>query len=275
MIDLHTHSSASDGTYDPVALVDLAADRRLTALALTDHDCLGGVEDAAGEARRRGIRFIPGVEIEIEFSPGEFHLLGLDLRDTGGSIREATDRLALSRDKRNEMIFERMRQAGLDCDYGELKETAGGGMIGRPHIAEYLVARRVVKKKQEAFDRYLAKGRPFYVQKECLELAEALRVIREAGGVPVIAHPLSLFVSWTRLRAYLMEWKELGVPALEAWHPTARVGHCQRLERLAVELGFRVTAGSDFHGANRPDRRLGYTAGDKPIDDSFLSALDR
>lgn len=275
MIDLHTHSTASDGTYDPASLVDLAADRKLTALALTDHDTLGGLPEARSEALRRGIRFIPGVEIEVAFSPGEFHLLGMDLQDTEGAIREAVGRLARSRDQRNERIFERMRAAGIDGDYGELRDAAAGGMIGRPHIADFLIARKVVRKKQDAFDRYLGKGRPFYVAKECLELADAVRVIRDAGGLPIVAHPLSLFVSWARLGSLFLEWKELGIAGIEAWHPTAKPGHCQRLEKMARDLGFRVTAGSDFHGANRPDRRLGYTAGDKPIEDSFLEALDR
>ena len=275
MIDLHTHSSASDGTYDPESLVDLAADKKLSALALTDHDSLLGLDQAAAEARRRGIRFIPGVEIEIAFSPGEFHLLGLDLRHTDGELRAAAERLAQSRDRRNELIFEKMRSAGIECDYGELRNTAEGGMIGRPHIANYLVARKAAKNKQDAFDRFLAKGRPFYVAKECLELGDALRIIRDAGGVAVVAHPLSLFVSWTRLKSCFLEWKEMGLAVIEAWHPTARVGQCQRLENLGRELGFRVTAGSDFHGANRPDRRLGHTAGGKPIDDSYLAALER
>ena len=275
MIDLHTHSTASDGTYDPASLVDLAADRGLSALALTDHDSLRGLPEARAEALRRGIRFIPGVEIEVAFSPGEFHLLGLDLRDTDGALREAVDRLALSRDQRNESIFGLMRSAGIEGEYDELRDAAAGGMVGRPHIADYLVARSVVRKRQEAFDKYLAKGRPFYVAKECLELKDALSVIREAGGLAVVAHPLSLFVSWTRLASLFLEWKELGLTAIEAWHPTARPGHCLRLEKMALDLGFRVTAGSDFHGANRPDRRLGYTAGDKPIADSYLEALDR
>lgn len=275
MIDLHTHSTASDGTYSPAALVDLAADRKLSALALTDHDSLAGLREAQAEALRRGLRFIPGVEIEVDFSPGEFHLLGLDLRDTEGVILKTIDRLALSRDQRNERIFERMRAAGIPGNYAELRDAAEGGMIGRPHIADYLIARKVVRKKQDAFDRYLGKGRPFYVAKECMELKEAIGVIREAGGIPVVAHPLSLFVSWTRLASLFLEWKDLGIEGIEAWHPTARPGHCRRLEKMARDLGFRVTAGSDFHGANRPDRRLGYTAGDIPIQDSYLEALDR
>jgi len=275
MIDLHTHSSASDGTYDPASLVDLAADKKLSALALTDHDSLSGLEDAGAEARRRGIRFIPGVEIEIAFSPGEFHLLALDLRRTDGEILEASERLARSRDERNERIFERIRAAGIEGDYRELQDAAGGGMIGRPHIADFLVAHKAVRNKQDAFTKYLAEGRSFYVAKACLELKDALRIIHDAGGVAVVAHPLSLFVSWTHLRSYFLEWREMGLTAIEAWHPTARPGHCQRLEKLGLELGFRITAGSDFHGANRPDRRLGHTAGDTPIVDSYLAALDR
>jgi predicted metal-dependent phosphoesterase TrpH len=148
-------------------------------------------------------------------------------------------------------------------------------MIGRPHIAELLVARRVVKNKQAAFNKYLAKGRPYYVRKACVELEEALRVVKDSGGLAFVAHPMSLFASWKRLRALFEEWKALGVDGIEAWHPTARLVDCKRLDAMAREFGFRVSAGSDYHGAVRPDRRLGRTAGDRWIGEEFLTCLER
>ena len=170
MIDLHTHSTASDGTFTPAELIRKAVEEGLAAIALTDHDSLDGLEEAAVAARLAGLRFVPGVEIEIGFGPGEFHLLGLDLREVREPLCQAATELAQSRENRNEQVFQLLRTAGMELDYRELREQVGEGMIGRPHIAKLLVEKRIVKSKQEAFDRYLAKGRPFFVQKACLEL---------------------------------------------------------------------------------------------------------
>ena len=275
MIDLHTHSTASDGALAPRALVEKAASEGLTALALTDHDSLDGLAEAGAAAQALGLRFIPGIEIEIAFEPGEFHLLGLDLLDIRQPLRDAAGMLATSREERNRAVIELLRADGVDLDYEELRARAGTGMIGRPHIAELLVAKRIVKNKQAAFDRYLAKGRPYYVRKACMELPDAIRVVQESGGLAFVAHPMSLFASWKRLRSLFEEWKALGVDGIEAWHPTARLVDCTRLDTLAREFGFRVSAGSDYHGAVRPDRRLGHTVGNKPISETYLSCLTR
>jgi len=275
MIDLHTHSSASDGTFSPSALVAKAASEGLVAIALTDHDTIDGLSEASEASLSSGIRFIPGIEIEIAFEPGEFHLLGLDLRSIGESIRSLARRLSLARDDRNMAMVELLRADGVDIDYAELRERAGTGMIGRPHMAEALVQRRVVRNKQAAFDRYLAKGRPYYIRKVCVQLEEALEVVHKSGGLAFIAHPMSLFASWKRLSSLFDEWKVLGVDGIEAWHPTARLVECRRLDEMAKAKGFRVSAGSDYHGAVRPDRRLGHTVDNKAIGDEFLLALER
>jgi 3',5'-nucleoside bisphosphate phosphatase len=273
MVDLHSHSTASDGSYSPAALVGLALERGLSALALTDHDTVAGLPEAEAAARGTPLRFIRGVEIEIAFSPGEFHLLGLGLERTGGELAYAMSRLSRARVERNARILGRMADAGFPATMEELRAVAGEGAAGRPHIAALLVERRAVRTRQEAFDKYLAKGRPFYEPKDCLELGEALRIVKEAGGRAIAAHPLSLFVSWGRLATIMDEWKALGVDGIEAYHPTAKLNHCKRVERMARERGFRVTAGSDFHGAIRPDRKLGRTAGNLVIGDEYLAEL--
>jgi predicted metal-dependent phosphoesterase TrpH len=273
MIDLHSHSTASDGSYSPSALVALALERGLSALALTDHDSVAGLPEAEAAAAGTALRIIRGVEIEIAFGPGEFHLLGLRLERLDGELEEVLERLFKARDERNSRILDKMREAGFDASMDELREVAGEGTAGRPHIAALLVGLKAVRTKQEAFDKYLAKGRPFYMGKDCLELGEAMRVVREAGGLAVVAHPLSLFVSWGRLGSLMDEWKELGIDGIEAFHPTAKIGHCRRVEKMARERGFRVTAGSDFHGAIRPERKLGRTAGNLPIGDEYLAEI--
>jgi predicted metal-dependent phosphoesterase TrpH len=273
VIDLHSHSTASDGSYSPSALVGLAIERGLSALALTDHDTVAGLPEAEAAASGKGLVIIRGVEIEIAFSPGEFHLLGLRLERLDGELGEALLRLFKSREERNERILARMREAGIGATMGELREMAGEGTLGRPHIAALLVAKKAVRTRQEAFDKYLAKGRPFYESKDCLELGEAMRIVKEAGGLAVVAHPLSLFVSWGRLASLMDEWKELGVDGIEAYHPTAKISQCRRVERMARERDFRVTAGSDFHGTIRPERKLGRTAGNLPIGDEYLAEI--
>jgi len=273
MVDLHSHSTASDGSYAPAALVALALERGLVALALTDHDSVSGLPEAEAAASGTPLRVIRGVEIEIAFDPGEFHLLGLRLEDLGGELAEVLARLAKAREARNKRILDKMGEAGFSASMDELRAVAGEGAAGRPHIAALLVERKAVRTKQEAFDKYLGKGRPFYSPKDCLELGEATRVVKESGGLAVIAHPMSLFVSWGRLGSLMDEWKELGIDGIEAYHPTAKLGQCRRLEKMARERGFRITAGSDFHGAVRPDRKLGRTAGDLVIGDEYLAEI--
>jgi hypothetical protein len=274
MIDLHSHSTASDGSFSPTELVKLAVERGLKALALTDHDTLSGLEEAASAAsKQRGFEFIRGIEIEIAFEPGEFHLLGLGIERMDGELAEAAVRLSQARVERNKRILDRARDAGIDMTMAELRKEAGGGAAGRPHIASLLVARRAVRTRQEAFDKYLGKGRPWYEPKSCLDLLEAVRLVKQSGALAIVAHPLSLFVSWGRLASLMDEWKELGIDGIEAYHPAARIGQCRRLERMARERGFLVSAGSDFHGSLRPERRLGRTAGNLEIDDRYLDEL--
>ncbi len=275
MIDLHTHSSASDGSLAPSRLMALAAERGLSAIALTDHDTLAGIPEAAAEAAALGLRLVRGVEIEVDFSPGEFHLLGLDLPESVPELEKALDGLALKREERNRAILDELAAAGYPVSYDELLAQAGSAMIGRPHIAALLASKRIIRTRQQAFDRFIGKGRPFYRPKAAIQLEEAVELIHASGGLAIVAHPMSLFVSWKHLKELFPAWKEIGLDGIEAWHPTARRSECVRLEAMARDLGFRVTAGSDFHGDLRPERRLGMYAPGMPIQDSYLHALER
>jgi predicted metal-dependent phosphoesterase TrpH len=282
MIDLHTHSSASDGSLSPAALMSAAAERGLSAIALTDHDTIKGLDEARLAAETLGIRFIPGVELEIQWprkrpesrpaaGTGEFHLLGLGIKAPAPAFIEALDALSRRREERNLKILETIHSMGIKADYNELK--TGGGSIGRPHFADLLVQRGIVKNREQAFSRYLAVGKPLYRAKEGLEFGRALRCIKESGGIAVLAHPMSLYVSWGRLPNLIKSLAAQGLDGLEAWHPTAKPRTCKRLEELAVSLGLYVSAGSDFHGAARPDRKLGITAGGRKIEDAILAAI--
>jgi predicted metal-dependent phosphoesterase TrpH len=274
MLDLHTHSNASDGSLTPVQLIQEAAKRGLSAIALTDHDTINGLEDARNEAAIRGIRFIPGIEIEIaNKGPGEFHLLGLGLTRPSPAFRDAAAELSRLREARNREILDKMHELSIEATYEEVLALSGGHSVGRPHFATLLVNRGLVKSREQAFSRYLGVGKPFYAPKVGLEFEHAVAIIRESGGIPVLAHPMSLYVAWGRLPDMVKDLKEKGLMGLEAWHPTAKVRSCRRLEELGRSLGLYVTAGSDFHGEARPERKLGITAGGREIEDEVLAAI--
>jgi predicted metal-dependent phosphoesterase TrpH len=273
MIDLHTHSSASDGSLSPAQLIENARQQGLSALALTDHDTIAGLEEAKQEAEKSAFRFIPGVEIEITWEPGEFHLLGLGIYQPGSAFLEVLAELARLREMRNRKIIQRMREWSIQVTYEDILPLSRGQSIGRPHFASLLVKRGMVKNQEQAFSQYLGRGRPFYVPKEGMEFRRAVQVIRGAGGIAVLAHPMSLYVAWGHLPNLVKDLKDQGLNGIEAWHPTAKVRSCKRLEELGKSLGLCITAGSDFHGETRPDRKLGITAGNIKIDDAVLAAI--
>jgi predicted metal-dependent phosphoesterase TrpH len=302
MIDLHTHSTASDGDLSPALLIEKAANMGFSAIALTDHDTIAGLEEAQKAALAVKLAFIPGIELETTLSAvqnevssgeatesapvipaisGEFHLLGLGLTHFSSEFMEVLAFLAGARERRNLKMIEKMRAAGINADYEEIRAFARGVagssalIVGRPHFAAYLIRKRVVKNQEQAFKRYLGKGKLFYVSREGLEFEKAVRLIHESGGIAVLAHPKTLHVSWGRLPAFLSWLKEKGLDGIEAWHPGATIRFCKRMEDLGRSLGLCITAGSDYHGQVRPERRLGYTAGDRKIGDEFLPEMLR
>jgi predicted metal-dependent phosphoesterase TrpH len=283
MIDLHTHSNNSDGDYSPARLVKEAVRQGLKAIALTDHDTISGLESARMAAADENIHFIPGIEINISWTGkkdvpglgpgGEFHLLGLGINRPSPGFVSAVEELSHRREARNLEILDKMHELSIEGTWEELLEISGGHSMGRPHFASLLVRRKAVKNIKQAFSRYLAVGKPLYVPKVGLEFEEAAALICESGGIPVLAHPISLYVAWGRLPDLIQILKDQGLMGLEAWHPTAKAGSCRRLEALGKSLGLYITEGSDFHGSVRPDRKLGYSSRGRKIDDAVLEAI--
>ena len=272
MIDLHSHSTASDGTSTPRELLHEAHKAGLSALALTDHDTLDGLKEAAAAADELGIKFIPGIELEIEHKPGEFHLLGLGIDNWEDStLSHFLSEIRYHRNTRNSKMVQLIRQDGIDISEEDLKQAAGGRIIARPHFARVLVDKKVAKSVKHAFDRFLAVGQKFYIPKKVITLDEGIRLIHEAGGKAVIAHPLSLYLSWGKLPLRMAEWKEMGLDGLEAYHSGANLNQAGRLAALAEELDLLITGGSDYHGTNRKDRSLGKGAGQRPVPDDLLA----
>jgi predicted metal-dependent phosphoesterase TrpH len=281
MIDLHVHSAASDGTLSPPDLVAYAADHGVTALALTDHDTLAGISEASDAAKTRGITVIPGVELTGTCTTGTLHILGLGVRDSA-SLEALIQEQQRERRKRNDKIIAVMQEAGLRVTLGAVEELAHTQSVGRPHFADWLVREGVVKNRSMAFNRYLGRGQSWYFEHPGVPPRDAIKAILAAGACPVLAHPLSLYLSWSHLPVAIRELMDFGLQGLEAWHPGAKEGECQRLEEMARGLGLCTTAGSDFHEPpSKPTRKrrksshtqceIGHTAGGTEITEELIS----
>jgi predicted metal-dependent phosphoesterase TrpH len=273
MIDLHTHSTASDGSCAPERLIELALGIGLSALALTDHDTLAGTRAAAAAAEGTSLRFIPGVEIEIEVEVGEFHLLGLCLGGDRRALEAALSRVQDARRDRNMRMVERLKQGGIAISMEELAGIAGGDIISRAHFARILVRKKVVSSIDAAFKRLIGKGMEFYEPRACLGLREGTSLIQSAGGIAVVAHPMSLGLKGPALQEFLAGVRDQGVAGIEAWHPNHPLKEARRLGRMARSLRMIVTGGSDFHGEHIPQRRLGATTAGREVPDQLLEGL--
>lgn len=270
MIDLHVHTTASDGQYTPTQIIEKASKKNIKVIAITDHDSFAGVNEAMTAGEKLGVKVIPGIELNISFPTGEFHLLGLGINNPSDSLKCIVENVIKYRNERNQAIISKMNEDGVQITLDELLTDFPNTVIGRPHFAAELVKHGVVKTRQQAFDQYLGRGRKWYTPRICTNLDEAIVAIRESGGVPVVAHPMSLYLSWGKLPDMLKDCYDKGVAGIEAFHPGARVTECLRLEELGRKIGFIITAGSDFHGEKiRADRKLGHTCGGKKIDDKY------
>ncbi|HEX2849181.1 MAG TPA: PHP domain-containing protein [Acidimicrobiales bacterium] len=268
MIDLHTHSTVSDGSDAPEAIPGLAAAAGCTAVALTDHDRLDGIDAARTAAAATGVELVPGCELSCEIDHGTMHVLVYFVEPGEGPLQDELVRLQRVRDRRNVIMCER-----LDLSYDDLQAEAGGIGAGRPHAAALLVRAGRAESIQDAFDRWLAKGRPGYVEKERLTPVDALSLARASGGVPVLAHPLTLDVSSATLESRVHELARLGLGGLEAIYARYSPETRAALVAMARRAGLAVTGGSDHHGTYKPGLSVGAGTGDLAVPDDLLDRL--
>lgn len=273
-VDLHAHSTASDGSASPTRVIELAARARLSAIALTDHDTLEGLEEAQAAADRWGIELIPGTEISCEWPPGTMHLVMLFLRPGPGPLQDRLAGLQEARANRNVVMVERLQAMGVDITYDEVLEEAGGGSVGRPHFAGVMVRKGLVPDIRAAFDDYLANGGAAYVERERLEPDEAIRLARASGAVPVVAHPhtLGLNTAAEFADAYrrLAGWGLAGVECLYGEYDLIRQAD---LVRTVTSFGLLPSGGSDYHGTYKENLEIGVGYGDLHVPDSVLDDL--
>ncbi|MCB1758490.1 MAG: PHP domain-containing protein [Gammaproteobacteria bacterium] len=255
--DLHTHSTASDGTLKPSQLVELAVASRVGVLALTDHDTIAGVTEAMRSANSFDIKLIPGVEISATWERQVVHLVGLGVNIADSQLLMGLQGIATNREARAKRIGEKLAACGIEGAYAGAREIAGGSAIARPHFARYLVQQRVVADTQTAFKRFLVRNRPAYVAGCWASFAQGVEWIVASGGQAVVAHPARYRMTRSKLRRMLAEFKSLGGSAIEVVSGTHSRDETQAMARYAREFDLAASAGSDFHGPERSWSKLG------------------
>jgi 3',5'-nucleoside bisphosphate phosphatase len=262
-IDLHIHTTASDGTMSPSEVVRYAKEKGLRAIAITDHDTIEGIAEGLQEGSKLGLEVVPGVELSVDFPKGTMHLLGYYIDHTNGELLEKLTVVQRARVERNLKMIKKLQSLGIKIDLSEIKEASEDGQIGRPHFAYTLVQKGYAQSIQEAFDRYFRKGGPAYVEKFKFSPAEAISVIHKSGGVGVLAHPFTLNqIQLQDLEPVIVELKEKGLDGIETYYPEHSEGQKKFYLYLAQRYGLVVTGGSDFHGLNKDKEELGEGYGD-------------
>lgn len=250
-VDLHMHSTASDGSLPPAQVIAAASAARLAAVALTDHDTMAGVAEAAETGRRLGVRVIRGVELSAHDGAREIHVLALHI-SRPAIIESRLVEFREARERRAVLIVDRLRALGVPADIGAVMEQASGGAVGRPHIARVLICGGFVRDSREAFDRYLGAGRPAFVPKQRLEMREAIAITHSAGALAVWAHP-----GGECRRARLEPLVAMGLDGVEVKHPSHLAEDINRIAALADFFGLLPSGGSDWHGSGEGTRVIG------------------
>lgn len=270
-VDLHTHSSASDGALTPAELARAAKAEGLAAAALTDHDTIDGLADFMAEGKAVGLEVIGGVEISLEHS-GTMHLLGLNAAGVEG-FPAALARLKTYRVERNLKMLDILGRQGYYLSWDKLLELARGGQMGRPHFAALLLQKGYFKTRDEVFEQLLGKGKPGYVDKIRLSPEEGLAMLREVRWAPVLAHPVSLGLEAHRWPGYIDQLKSWGLAGLEVHHPSHNPDQVEFFSALARKHGLVATAGSDYHGEFKPAAGLNWTRLNSPAGREMIEAL--
>lgn len=272
-LDLHLHTTHSDGSFTPTEVIDLAHKAGVTALAITDHDITTGILEATLAGQEHGIEVIPGIEISSIMGTSELHILGYFLDYQDARLNERLARLRESRHRRNPKIIERLQAAGIAITYEEVRVLAGTDSVGRPHIARVLMEKGVVASAKEAFDLWLADGRPAYVPRELPTPSDAMQWIREAKGLPVLAHPTWVKPTDGTLTDLVRQLKADGLDGVEVHYSTHTPRQTREYLALAKQLDLLVTGGSDFHGLTKPDIDVGIGKGALHVPGSLLDKL--
>ena len=282
MIDLHVHSTRSDGTFSPARLVDYAMEKGLTAFSLTDHDTVDGLEEAITYAAslkkedgspRMVPEIIPGIELSTDLGGQEVHIVGLFIDYHNPEFSAYLAEFIAERIRRNHKMCEKLREHGLNVTYEALLERFPDSVVTRAHYGRYLLETGAVKSIKEAFERYLGDHRPCYVPREKITPQKAISLISNAGGIPIMAHPVLYNMSDARLDLLTKELKDAGLMGIEALYSTYTAADERHIRRLAEKYDLLISGGSDFHGENKPKLDLGTGYGKLYVPDEILENL--
>ncbi len=257
MIDLHTHSTASDGTLSPSQLVKRAATAGITTLALTDHDCIAGITEAKRAAEHNAIQLINGVELSVSWSKRTLHLIGLNFNRTHAGLNQVLQAALTFRHWRAEEIARKLAKQGIADALQGARKYARTELLSRTHFAHFLAENGYAKDTRIVFKRFLVKGKPGHVTSQWIALAEGIDVIHQAGGIAVLAHPARYKLSRTKLRGLFEEFKMLGGDAIEAISGSHSKDENLLMAKHALDFELPVSAGSDYHGPEKPWIQLG------------------
>ncbi len=272
-IDLHVHSTCSDGTYTPTQLVEYAAQKGLSAFALTDHDCISGIPEALKAADTLGIELVPGIEFSTVRNGQDIHILGLDIPYKDPVFLKELYRQQQERKDRNRKMIDKMAADGISISWQQMKDRFGDMLWTRAHFARYLAEQGYVKHMWDAFDSYLGDHCKYYVPREKTTPHQIVELIRETGGIPVLAHPFQYHLPEEELIQLIRSLKEKGLLGIEAIYSTHTGTQERELRKLARTFGLAVSGGSDFHGANKPAIDLGRGKGNLKISKEVLEQL--
>ena len=276
MIDLHVHSTYSDGTYTVEELVDYAVNKGLSAIALTDHDTTDGLERIMDYAKGKNLEIVPGIELSTDLDGKDIHILGYYMDTDNKAFKDKLKEFVDSRNRRNVKMCEKLTEVGCPVTYEEVSERFKDAIVTRAHLAAYLIEKGYTKSRAESFERYIGDKAPCYVpQDKNVTPFDAVKLIAEAGGIPVLAHPYQYKYSMERLDKFVGELKDAGLIGLETIYSTYTAGEIKNLKKLAAKHDLLITGGSDFHGANKPKIDLGSGHGTLNVPDELLNDLKK
>jgi len=272
-IDLHTHSTKSDGSYSPTELVEYALEKNLSAIALTDHDTVAGIDEAFEAAKGKPIEIVPGIELSSEYQGKDIHIIGLDIDYNSATLNTKLTRFQESRSNRNRLMCEALQQHGLDITYEKLIAAFPSSVITRAHYAQYLVNNKLISSKEEAFDRYIGDYGPCYIHRKKGSPKQAIQLILSAGGIPILAHPMLYHFGTTQLNELVGKLVDAGLIGIEAVYSSHNASEERDIRKLAQKHQIQISGGSDFHGKVKPKLDLGIGYGKLFIPEDILTNL--
>ena len=272
-IDLHVHSTKSDGTYSPSDLVNYALQKGLSAFALTDHDTIDGIEEAVNTAHGKPIEVVAGMELSTEYQGSDIHILALDVPYKDVAFKNRLEDFQDSRTLRNQKMCNLLQTAGIDITYESLLDAFPDSVITRAHYAKYMFEKGYIKSINEAFERYIGDRAPYFVPREKITPDHAVSFILESGGIPILAHPTLYHYGQAQLEKLVKTLKESGLMGIEAIYSTYSIGEEGQIRHLAKKFDLSISGGSDFHGENKPGLDLGVGYGHLWVPETVLTDL--